>query len=78
MSKLNEKEQTAMDLTVQLWSALVALDTEHPDDIHEHRRDIHSIQNRIAARPTLRVMNDSNDSPIPDVDPSRLDKIQIS
>lgn len=54
---LDDKEKKAMDLTVQLWTALLELETEHPDDIHEHRRDIHCIQNRIAARPTLRDIN---------------------
>lgn len=57
MSKLNDKEQKAIDLTVQLWNALLALDTEHPDDINEHLSNIHDIQNRIASRPVFRAMN---------------------
>jgi hypothetical protein len=54
---MNDKEKKALELSVALWAALLDLEKEHPDDIHEHRRDIHSIQNRIAARPALREYN---------------------
>lgn len=49
-SALNPKELESLSLTVQLWGSLLELKELHPDDIHEHRRDIHNIQNRIMAR----------------------------
>jgi hypothetical protein len=48
-----------MDLTSALWNALLEIEKEHilhPDDIHEHRRDIHNIQNRILARNSLVII----------------------
>ncbi len=54
---MNDKEKLAMDLTIKLWNALLDLDIEHKDDMREYQRDIHDIQNRIAARPALREMN---------------------
>lgn len=56
-SNLTEKENEALRLTVQLWKALGELEDIHPDDIHENRRDIHNIQNRIMARPEQRIQN---------------------
>ncbi len=56
---LTEKEVKAMDLTSALWNALLEIEKEHilhPDDIHEHRRDIHNIQNRILARNSLVII----------------------
>lgn len=53
---LTEKEAKALDLTRQLWNALLEIEKEHsmhPDDIHEHKRDIHNIQNRILARNSI-------------------------
>ena len=43
-------EEECIRLTVELWNELVVLEELHPDDIHEFRRDIHNIQNRIQAR----------------------------
>ncbi|MFT5450544.1 MAG: hypothetical protein ACI9N9_000021 [Enterobacterales bacterium] len=55
---LTKLEQEIIDLTVKLWSALIELPEQHKDDIHEARRDVHNIQNRIAARPTWRSTNE--------------------
>lgn len=57
--ELTEKEAKAMRLTSELWSTLLEIEREHsmhPDDIHEHRRDIHDIQNRILSRNSLVVI----------------------
>jgi len=54
MKDLNEKEQKALDLTVHLWDALLQLEALHPDDLTEHSRDLHNIQNRIMSRPFVR------------------------
>jgi hypothetical protein len=48
-------ERAALKLTADLWSALSALPVEHPCDLAEHCRDIHSIQNRIMAREAARL-----------------------
>ena len=56
---LTEKEAKALDLTRQLWNAILEIEAEHslhPDDIHEHRRDIHNIQNRILARNSIVII----------------------
>jgi hypothetical protein len=47
---LNAKEQEAIDLTVQLWNAIIELDVLHPMENQEHCRDIHNIQNRLQSR----------------------------
>lgn len=47
---MNEKEEKCMAITSHLWDSLIELKVLHPEDINEHRRDIHNIQNRIAAR----------------------------
>lgn len=63
MSKtLTEKERKALDLTNQLWNALIEIEDEHkmhPDEIHEHRRDVHDIQTRIMARVVARLEPDN-------------------
>ncbi len=43
-------EGEIMELTALLWTKILELEILHPDDINEHRIDIHNIQNRIAAR----------------------------
>lgn len=45
-----KKEKEILELTSLLWSKIHQLEVLHPDDIHEHRKDIHNIQNRVAAR----------------------------
>ena len=44
------KLEKALRLTKELWQLLLDLEVKHEDDIHEHRRDIHNIQNRLMAR----------------------------
>ena len=51
MAELNEKEQKALNLSVELWKALLDLEVIHPDDRKENSIDIHNIQNRICSRP---------------------------
>lgn len=65
---LTEKELKALELTSALWNALLDLDAEysHPDDIHEHRRDIHDIQNRVMSRAAIRK-NFNHSKPTSDV-----------
>lgn len=50
MRELNERENKVLDLTAQLWNAILELEELHPHDNSEHMRDIHNIQNRILAR----------------------------
>lgn len=53
---LTEKEAKALDLTRQLWNAILEIEAEHvlnSDDIHQHRRDMYNIQNRILARNSI-------------------------
>lgn len=50
---LTPAEDAALRLTADLWNQLLALPELHPDDIAEHRRDIHDIQNRVMARACL-------------------------
>jgi hypothetical protein len=57
MRELDEKEKKALEQTVILWNSIYDLDILHPDDLNEHRRDIHNIQNRIQARVFL-IKND--------------------
>ena len=63
---LTEKERKALDLSAKLWNAIVEMEKElmwHQDDIHEHRRDINNIQNRIMARSYLRINNGIKQNP---------------
>lgn len=46
---MNE-EIKVLEKTAELWNLIIKLPEMHPDDIAEHRRDVHNIQNRIAAR----------------------------
>jgi hypothetical protein len=45
-----EQEQKVLDLTARLWNEILKLPVIHPSDRAEYQRDIHDIQNRIAAR----------------------------
>ena len=59
-TELKTKEKEVLKLTSNLWSAIIELEkynSIHPDDIHEHRRDIHNIQNRILSRPIIRKIS---------------------
>lgn len=57
--EMTEQEQAVMDITVQLWNAIKDLPILHASDIPEYLRDIHDIQNRIAARPIIRLHNNA-------------------
>lgn len=54
---MTESEQKTLDITTELWSSFLDLEVLHADDIHEMRRDIHNIQNRIMSRPERRKQN---------------------
>lgn len=49
-SESQVKENEALIITQELWNKLLELEEKHPDDMQEHRKDIHNIQNRIMAR----------------------------
>jgi hypothetical protein len=56
---LTATEAKAIEITSALWTVLLEIESEHtlhPDDIHEHRRNIHNIQNRILARNSLVII----------------------
>lgn len=60
--ELTENEAKVIDLTGRLWRALLEVESEHslhPDDIHEHRRNIKNIQNRILARRSIVIIKKS-------------------
>lgn len=52
---LTKEEISILDLTRLLWNAIVALPAQHSSDIQDTCHDIHNIQNRIMARPFVRV-----------------------
>lgn len=54
---LDALEKEALEKTIDLWNALVKLDSRHPDDISELRTHVHAIQNIIAARPVFKEIN---------------------
>lgn len=56
---LTEEEKTILEMTAILWNALNDLPAQHDDDIHESRRDIHDIQNRVLARSARRELDDA-------------------
>lgn len=50
---LNTEEDKALKITSELWNQLIKMEqiiSFHPDDMKEHSRDIHNIQNRIMSR----------------------------
>ena len=51
MRELNDKEQKAVDLTVELWTALQDLEVIHRQDLEEMALSIHDIQARVMSRP---------------------------
>jgi hypothetical protein len=55
-------EKQALEATATLWNILILLKEVHPDDMTEHKRDIHNIQNRIMARnhPSQKWSKDGN------------------
>jgi hypothetical protein len=54
---MNDKESKALQLTTDLWAAVVAMNNEdelHRDLINDMRHHIHAIQALIMARPEIR------------------------
>jgi len=45
-----KEEAEILKMTAHLWDAILQLPVIHPSDNDEFMRDIHNIQNRIAAR----------------------------
>lgn len=54
---MTEQENKIIDITSNLWSNIVDLPVQHPDDIQDFRFHIHAIQVMIFARKTLREEN---------------------
>lgn len=54
---LDEKENEALNKTIELWSALVMLDVMNDSELKEYETLIHSIQGRIMSRPVRREIN---------------------
>jgi hypothetical protein len=52
---LTDEEREILELTAALWNRIKSLPVLHVADISETARDIHDIQNRIAARPVIRA-----------------------
>ncbi|GEM_PF-5709516 len=49
-SLLTTAETDVLDMSSELWNAIVHLSDHHPADLAETARDIHNIQNRVMAR----------------------------
>lgn len=56
---LTEQEKACIEMTKELWNALLKLPAMHKFDNPEHMRDIHNIQNRIMANSVIREMNNA-------------------
>lgn len=54
---MTDQERRIIEMTVELWNALLDLPKEHDADNLEDMRDIHDIQNRVLARATRRTLN---------------------
>ena len=51
---MTEHEKAVLNHLVEAWNVFLSLPIEHPDDVTEFRRCIHSAQFMIMARPTRR------------------------
>lgn len=56
MNSLTDAEKRILNMSADLFNAIVALPVLHALDVAETVRDIHDIQNRIMARPVLREL----------------------
>lgn len=54
MTMLTNEEKRIIEMTAELWNALLALPEYHPNDMPENARDIHCIQNRVLSRAARR------------------------
>lgn len=52
---MTDQERAALELTAELYKALLALPVDHPSDMAENVRNLHDIQNRLMARATYRA-----------------------
>ena len=55
--QITEDERAILNIVADLWNAILALPVLHSEDEHEHRRDIHNIENRIMARAAMRILD---------------------
>jgi hypothetical protein len=53
---MTDDETEVLNLLADAWNVFVQLPVEHSDDITEFRHGIHSMQNKVMARPTRRAM----------------------
>lgn len=53
---MTKEEQDILNMTADLWNAILDLPVLHPLDMKETQRDIHNIQHRIMARKAYRVI----------------------
>lgn len=56
--QITPEERAVLDLSAQLWNALLELPGTHPQEIAEHVADVHNIQNRVMARVARRCNPD--------------------
>lgn len=56
MSSLDQKETETLNFLALAWNSFLSLKSEHPDEIDDFRRAIHSAQRIILSRPTRRKM----------------------
>lgn len=59
MIYLTEMERKALDLTIELWNTMYDLPAQNSFDLPETATDIHHIQQRILARSTRRMLENS-------------------
>lgn len=60
-NKLTKTEANALEFSNKLWGAIIQMEKEckiHPDDIHDFRKDVNAIQNRIMSRLAVRLHPD--------------------
>lgn len=54
---LTTQEKCVVEALAQAWNEFLVLPTEHSDDITEFRHGIHSLQEKVLARPGRREIN---------------------
>lgn len=55
LNELTAQELAVLQMTAELFNALMALPDKHPSDADDFTRDIHAIQNRLMARLAVRA-----------------------
>jgi hypothetical protein len=56
MTELTELEFKCLSALADVWEYYLQLPELHPDDLNEFRLTIHTAQNIILARPTMRTL----------------------